>query len=186
MNILALDAAGQPRRWLSFEDAITYHAKGAVVWSLGETVVTFRGGTQRDGTESSLSSPSIIAVKGSGFSLEKMGRVVLTNKTLFARDRHVCAYCGGLFTNGQLSRDHVHPISRGGQDVWTNVVTACIKCNTTKGNKTLESTNLKLLYVPYEPNHYERMILENRNILANQMEYLLAKVPRTSRLWQKH
>jgi 5-methylcytosine-specific restriction endonuclease McrA len=183
MNILALDAAGQPRRWLSFEDAIVYHAKDMVVWSLGETVVTYRGGTRNDGTESRLSSPSIIAIKGTGFSLDKIGKVTLTNKTLFARDRHTCAYCGGLFTNGMLSRDHVHPISKGGQDVWTNVVTACIKCNTTKGNKLIEDTNLKLLYVPYEPNHYERMILENRNILADQMEYLLAKVPKNSRVW---
>lgn len=181
MNILALDVTGQPRRWLSFEDAIVYHAKDMVVWSLGETVVTYRGGTRIDGTESRLSSPSIIAIRGAGFSLDKARGVTLTNRTLFARDRHVCAYCGDTFTNAHLSRDHVHPVSKGGLDVWTNVVSACVKCNTTKGNKLIENTDLKLLYVPYEPNHYERMILENRNILADQMEYLLARVPKNSR-----
>jgi hypothetical protein len=32
------------------------------------------------------------------------------------------------------------------------------------------------------PNRHEHFILRNRRILADQMEYLLAGVPRTSRL----
>lgn len=182
MNILALDASGLPRKWIKFEDAITYHAKGQVVWSLGEPVAKFRGGYQNDGTMSYIESPSIIAIKGKGYSLDKVGRVILTNKTLFARDRHVCAYCGDVFLPSKLSRDHVHPISKGGEDSWTNAVTSCIKCNTHKGAKTLDQSGLQLLYVPYEPNHYENMILQNRNILADQMEYLLSGVPKTSRV----
>jgi len=182
MNVLALDASGLPRRWINFEDAITYHAKGMVVWSLGETLATYRGGVNKQGVESVLSTPSIIAIKGSGFSIEKFGRVVLTNKSLFSRDRHVCAYCGGNFTTPHLSRDHVIPRCEGGADTWTNVVTACKPCNMKKGRKLLEDTSMKLLYVPYEPNHYEHMILLNRNILADQMEYLLSGVPKNSRL----
>ncbi len=182
MNVLALDASGLPRRWINFEDAITYHAKGMVVWSLGETLATFRGGVNNQGVESVLSTPSIIAVKGSGFSIEKFGRVVLTNKSLFSRDRHVCAYCGDHFTTPHLSRDHVIPRCEGGEDTWTNVVTACKPCNMKKGRRLLEDINMKLLYVPYEPNHYEHMILLNRNILADQMEYLLSGVPKNSRL----
>ena len=41
---------------------------------------------------------------------------------------------------------------------------------------------MKLLYVPYEPNHYENMILSNRNILTDQMEYLMSGVPKNSRV----
>ena len=41
---------------------------------------------------------------------------------------------------------------------------------------------MPLLYVPYVPNRHEHFILRNRRILADQMEYLLAGVPRTSRL----
>jgi hypothetical protein len=33
------------------------------------------------------------------------------------------------------------------------------------------------------PNRHEHFILRNRRILADQMEYLLAGVPRTSRLY---
>ena len=42
--------------------------------------------------------------------------------------------------------------------------------------------DMPLLYVPYVPNRHEHFILRNRRILADQMEYLLAGVPRTSRL----
>lgn len=181
MNVLALDSSGLPRAWINFEDAICYHAKGQVVWSLGETVARFRGGYKSDGTQSVLETQSIIAVKGS-ISLDKVGRVALTNKTLFGRDRHLCAYCGDKYSNSSLSRDHIIPRSKGGKDTWMNVVTACLKCNHKKGAKTLEKAGLQLLYVPYEPNHYENMILLNRNILADQMDYLMSGVPKNSRV----
>lgn len=182
MPILTLDASGQPRKWVSYETAITYHAKNMVVWRLGDTIVHYHGGIQNNGIRSVIDSTSIIAVKGTGYNVHNYGNVVLTNKTLFGRDRHVCAYCGGHFTSSRLSRDHIVPVSKGGRDVWMNVVTSCIKCNLKKGNKLLETTDLELLYVPYVPNHYERLILENRNILADQMEYLIAGVPKHSRL----
>lgn len=182
MPILALDVSGQPRKWVSHETAITYHAKNMVIWYLGDKVVSYRGGYKKDGTRSSLDTTSIIAIKGTGYNISNRGLVSLTNRTLFGRDRHVCAYCGDHFSDSKLSRDHVIPVSRGGKDVWMNVVTACIKCNLKKSNKLLENTGMELLYVPYVPNQYERLILENRHILADQMEYLMAGVPAHSRL----
>jgi hypothetical protein len=41
---------------------------------------------------------------------------------------------------------------------------------------------MELLYLPYVPSHFENMILQNRNILADQMEYLIAGVPKHSRI----
>jgi hypothetical protein len=63
-----------------------------------------------------------------------------------------------------------------------NVVAACKRCNTHKGSKTLKEAKLELVYVPYVPNHFEHLILQNRNIMADQMEYLLAGVPKHSRV----
>ena len=48
MTVLALDVSGVPRQWISHDDAITYQAKKAVAWSLGEIVAKYRGGTQTD------------------------------------------------------------------------------------------------------------------------------------------
>ena len=42
---------------------------------------------------------------------------------------HTCIYCGKTYDLSDLSIDHVHPRSRGGEDVATNVVCACTRCN---------------------------------------------------------
>jgi hypothetical protein len=66
-----------------------------------------------------------------------------------------------------------------------NVVTSCKICNSKKGSKTLKDSKMELLYLPYVPTHYENMILKNRNILEDQMEYLMSGVPKNSRVWNK-
>jgi hypothetical protein len=182
MAVLALDVAGTPRSWITNDEAISYHAKNLVVWTLGDVIAKYRGGIQKDGRQSYLETPSIIAVRGSGFDFTRHNRVVLTNRTLFARDRNICAYCGGHFGHSKLSRDHIISRFHGGLDEWTNVVTACFDCNQKKGCKTLRQAGMELLYVPYEPNHFENLILQNRHILADQMEYLLTGVPKHSRI----
>ena len=183
MAVLALDISGTPRQWISHDDAISYWATNSVAWSMGDVVAKYHGGIQNDGTESYLETPSIIAVKGKAFNPYKHKQVALSNRTLFGRDRYVCAYCGKHFPNhNNLSRDHIVPKSRGGANTWMNVVTACKECNSKKGHKSLKEARMELLYAPYAPNHYENMILQHRTILADQMEYLLAGVPKHSRI----
>jgi hypothetical protein len=63
-----------------------------------------------------------------------------------------------------------------------NCITACKSCNGRKGNRLPEEAGLDLLYLPYVPSLHEDMILRGRRILADQMEFLLASVPRSSRL----
>jgi 5-methylcytosine-specific restriction endonuclease McrA len=180
--VLTVDMAGLPQAWVALEDAITYHAKQLVAWSVGGVVREFRGGWQRNGARSRIATKSILAIKGSipGGHFHTPG---LTNALLFARDHQLCAYCGQRFMLRDLSRDHVIPVSRGGRDVWTNSVTSCRRCNTKKANRSPEAAGMPLIYVPYVPNRHEHFILRNRRILADQMEYLLAGVPRTSRLY---
>lgn len=185
-RILTLDASGQPHRWVSHEDAIVYHAKGLVAWQLGEGEgdVLFRGGENRlTGTQSRIVTAPIIAVKGESAAAKRMHKAPsLTNRDLFRRDHHMCAYCGKVFKELHLTRDHVIPRSKGGPDKWTNVVTACETCNHKKDDKLLEECGMELLYVPYAPNRAEALILENRVILACQMNYLLSFIPEHSRV----
>jgi len=183
MTVLALDISGVPRQWISADDAITYHAKSAVAWSLGEIVARYHGGYQEDGTQSYLETPSIIAIRGHGFNPQKHAKVGISNRTLFGRDRNICAYCGGHFANfRELSRDHIIPRSRGGPNTWMNIVTSCRKCNARKGDRLLKEVGMELIYVPYVPCHYENLILQSRTILADQMDYLMAGLPRNSRV----
>jgi hypothetical protein len=187
-RILTLDAHGTPHRWVSHQDAIVYHAKGLVAWQLGEGEgdVLFRGGNNRDtGEQSRIVTAPIIAVRGESTAAKRMHKPPsLTNRELFRRDHFMCAYCGGLFKELSLTRDHVIPRSRGGADKWMNVVTACEKCNHKKDDSLLSECGMELLYVPYAPNRAEALVLENRNVLACQMEYLKSFIPEHSRVWQ--
>ena len=106
----------------------------------------------------------------------------LTNSKLFARDRNICAYCGDDFHETELTREHIIPFGQHGLDTWMNVVTACRACNHRKANRTPEQARMPLLYTPYVPTLWEDFILRNRRILADQMEFLTAHLPRNSRL----
>lgn len=181
--ILKLDSHGQPSKWITWQDAAVYHAKGLVSWSLGENETVIRGGNSRlTGEQSIIRTSSIIAVKGEASGRKRHRPPALNNPELFRRDRHTCAYCGGQFKESKLSRDHIHPRSKGGDDVWMNVVTCCAKCNQKKDDKTLSQAGLVLLYAPYVPSQAEHLILKNRNVLADQMEFLLSFVPADSRI----
>jgi hypothetical protein len=103
------------------------------------------------------------------------------NDLLFKRDRYTCAYCGGIFPRQLLSRDHIVPKVLGGKDHWMNCVTACRECNQKKGAKLVHEFR-PLIYVPYVPCRFEHFILSGRNVLADQHDYLAAKLPRHSRL----
>lgn len=188
-QILQLDIAGNPQRWIDFEDAAYYYAKDMVAWSISGGEFTIYGGVNgASGDTSTLDIETIIAVKsehGNKSAKYAHRTPTLSNRALFRRDHHLCAYCGNIFSPSDLTRDHVIPKSRNGVDRWENVVTACGSCNKFKDARTPAEANMELLYVPYAPSQSEYLILMNRNILANQMEFLLANVPSTSRLIDK-
>lgn len=169
-KVLRLNKAGTPIAWLSWQETATLIVKDQVIWSLGETVFRVRGGYNHKGVRSELELPSIIACDGKVDNHQFTP--ALTNSLLFARDQQLCMYCGVEFPVKELSRDHIIPTSKGGKDVWTNCVTACRRCNNRKGNSTLEQTNMQLLAVPFAPNRYEFFYLSNRDVLADQMEFL--------------
>lgn len=182
LRILGLDVAGNPFKWLTPEEAVHYYASDKVVWDLGDDLQTFHGGIQKDGNQSLIGIKPIVAVRGeTKRSYERSTINTHGNYLLFRRDHHICAYCGDDFEPNNLTRDHVHPRSRGGSNDWVNSVTACKQCNMRKANKTPEEAGMHLLYIPYRPCRWEHFILQNRNVIADQMEYLKAKLPKHSR-----
>jgi len=181
--ILQLDVAGNPSRWINYEQAAFYYAKDLVAWSMGADGFRLHGGKSRmTGARSFLDLNTIIAVRGQLGDKQLFRVPTLTNRTLFRRDQNMCAYCGDEFTASALTRDHITPRSRGGRDVWGNVVASCGPCNKLKDARTPEEAHMKLLYVPYAPNRAEYLILNNRTILADQMDFLKAKVTKESRI----
>ena len=77
-------------------------------------------------------------------------RIMISRKNVLRRDRFRCQYCN---SRDRLTIDHVMPKSRGGRDTWDNLVTACTRCNTRKGNRTPEEAGMPLLRKPFRPSH---------------------------------
>jgi len=172
--ILRLDVSGTPVTWIPWQDAICLYSRDRIAWTAGEQDFLFRGGIcRKTGRRSVIEISSIIAVKHSTHH-KSVRRTIppLTNRELFVRDANICMYCGHRHPDSELTRDHVIPLSRGGHDRWSNVVTACKSCNTRKGNRDPEAARMPLLAIPYVPNWAEYLALSNRRILADQMNFL--------------
>lgn len=99
----------------------------------------------------------------------------VTNTFLFARDGYTCQYCGRtagqLRTRESLTRDHVVPLSRGGTNAWTNVVTACSGCNTRKAHHLPVEIGMQLLHAPLEP-HFVHLSWAVRRLTPIQSKYI--------------
>ena len=181
-RVLSLDANGRILDWMSWQDATCLYVRGAVAWTIGQPCLRIRGGWQRSsGEQSIVELHPLVAARGLARPAAPEPSPALTNTALFARDAHLCLYCGYEFSRHQLTRDHVQPLSRGGRDHWQNVVSACIACNVRKGSRTPTEAGMPLLAVPYRPSWVEHLILSNRNILADQMEFLRSHLPRRKR-----
>jgi 5-methylcytosine-specific restriction endonuclease McrA len=99
----------------------------------------------------------------------------VTNTFLFARDRYRCQYCGRtageLKPREGLTRDHLVPLSRGGSNDWSNVVTACASCNTRKANRLPEEIGMHPLSCPVEP-HFVHLSWAVRRLTPIQARYI--------------
>ena len=178
-----MDAGGIPQGWLNAEEATRQYADNSVIWTLGDPILTMRGGISRaSGKQSIIELHSIIAVKGvAKINLFDVVPVITKHK-LFKRDRGICAYCGDSIDENEAEAEHIIPSSRGGKYTWMNLVVSCRPCNQRKGNRTPEQAGMDLLFAPYQPSLYEDMILKSRNILADQMDFLVANLPKNSRI----
>ncbi len=99
----------------------------------------------------------------------------VTNTFLFARDEYTCQYCGRtayqLPPRESLTRDHLIPISRGGTNEWTNVVTACSPCNTRKSNRLPSEIGMHPMHAPVEP-HFVHLSWAVRRLTPTQARYI--------------
>jgi 5-methylcytosine-specific restriction endonuclease McrA len=95
--------------------------------------------------------PSVISLKE---YVQVSRRPAFTRFNVFLRDRFTCQYCNEPFPTPDLTFDHVIPRSKGGRTEWTNVVTACSKCNLRKGNMSVREAGMIIHRKPVQPNNY--------------------------------
>ncbi|UOQ52746.1 HNH endonuclease [Hymenobacter cellulosivorans] len=74
--------------------------------------------------------------------------IALSRHNIMKRDHFECQYCG---STKNLTLDHVLPRSRGGDSSWTNLLTACARCNHAKGHRTPSEAGLTIRQQPKKP-----------------------------------
>jgi len=159
---LIVDSAYIARSIISVERAFAIHYKGNA-----EVVHHHPERFKLVNADLEIYKPSVIRV----FSYIKkpFQKVPLTRYNIFKRDNYECVYCGQS-DKKQLTLDHVYPRSKGGPNTWSNLVTACKKCNGEKDNLTLEEYG-KTIPKPHKP-HYLMLMKKINHIYEEWKPFL--------------
>ncbi len=168
MGCLALNASFEPLTILTVERALRL-----VIDSKAEILEVDSGRVFRSQWDE-LPCPVVIRLARFVHVPRRFRRQV-TNTFLFARDDYRCQYCrrhrSELRDREFLTRDHVIPISCGGDNGWENVVTACSTCNNRKANHLPEKCGMFPLRSPVEPNHVQ-LVWAVRRVTEVQAKYI--------------
>lgn len=101
--------------------------------------------------------PSVVRLL-KGFRRHKKP-VKFSRVNIYGRDGYACQYCGIKKPIGELTYDHVVPRTQGGKTTWTNIVTACSKCNAKKGGRTPEEAKMRLKKKPVQPKDMPAIVI---------------------------
>jgi 5-methylcytosine-specific restriction endonuclease McrA len=168
MGCLALNASFEPLTLVPPRRAIR------LVLDRKAEILEAEGGRSFRSERRAVPWPSVIRLVRFVHVPRKFRRQV-TNTFLFARDDYTCQYCGtarqALRGRAFLTRDHVVPVSRGGENTWENVVTSCSPCNHRKRDLTPEEAGMPLLSPPVEPN-LVHLVWAVRRVTPAQARYI--------------
>ena len=85
-----------------------------------------------------------------------------TRSLIMKRDGYKCLYCGAT---ENLTIDHIHPASRGGENTWENMATSCGSCNVKKGNRTPGEAGMLLTKQVKRPYNKLHLTINTSNVL---------------------
>lgn len=150
-KVLVLNASYEPLNITSWRRAIILLLKGKAEGLEHNCKMVYTG----------LPLPTVIRLRH--YVRVPYKEIPLTRRNILHRDGHACQYCG--YTGEDLTLDHVIPRSRGGMDTWENMVTACVRCNVKKGNRTPKEASMPLRTTPRRP--YSSLYFEVAKHLKN-------------------
>ncbi|CAN5620683.1 HNH endonuclease [soil metagenome] len=89
--------------------------------------------------------PSVVRLRHYVHVRRNRRETTMKRARVYIRDRYRCQYCGDHRHAKDLTLDHILPRAQGGESTPANLVTACVKCNQRKGNRTPEQARMPLL-----------------------------------------
>lgn len=143
MRSLLLNSSYEPMRIVSWQKAL-------VLWFQGKVEILEYHAVFARSVRASFQLPSVLRLK-TYVGTRPRGRIKFSRENVYVRDDFTCQYCQKRFSPGQLTLDHVVPVSHQGKKDWTNVVAACKDCNQRKANRTPGQAKMPLSREPKIP-----------------------------------
>jgi len=159
LRTLVLTPWMAPHDVISWQQSIvlSYDQKVDVVESY-EATVSSAGNSYEGRPPVVLKVPAVVRLR-KAVKMFKSG-VKFSRPGVLARDRLRCCFCGKRFSPGELTYDHVVPKKTWAGSVherttWSNIVSACRKCNGKKGARTPEEAGMVMHFQPRKPSPEE-------------------------------
>ena len=164
---LLLNATYEPLKVVDWRKAITMLCQGKV-----EVVSEYEREVRSVSVTFKL--PSVIRLLRYITIKRRIDYVPFSRANIYARDDHRCQYCGIEHPVGDLTFDHVLPVSQGGKKNWENIVTSCIGCNRRKGGRTPAQAGMRVIRQPSRPSRSPvvRLTFGFRNAPESWRDYL--------------
>lgn len=143
-STLVLSATFEPIKVVNWQRAMTLFVQGKV-----EIVETYDREVRA--VTFTFKLPSVVRLLRFVKIRVRKDYVPFSRANIYRRDEYTCQYCGQEHATEELTFDHVIPVAQGGRKDWTNIVTACLTCNTRKGARTPEEAGMTLRKLPRKP-----------------------------------
>ncbi|HUV05942.1 MAG TPA: HNH endonuclease [Armatimonadota bacterium] len=141
-EVLVLNNDYEPLNVCNMRRAVVlvYLGKAEILHTNHSVIGTLRG---------PVDSPSVVKLR---YHVKRpMPELRLSRRSILARDNYTCQYCG--HQSRDLTVDHLVPKRFAGKSAWENLVCCCRRCNSRKGDKTLEQANMTLVKQPRRPRY---------------------------------
>mgnify|MGYP003676214207 FL=1 len=146
-DTLLLNADGNPLSVAPLS-TLTWQESIKLIWLDRINVLEWHDDWQVHSPSVTLTVPSVIIVRD---FVKRRFNTNFSRSNVYLRDNYMCQYCKQMFSNKELTLDHVIPRSLGGKTTWTNIVSACKKCN----NEKASHTHIKPYKEPRQPDFYQ-------------------------------
>ena len=131
-DTLLLNADGNPLSAAPLS-TLTWQESIKLVWLDRINVLEWHEDWQVHSPNITMTVPSVMMVRE---YVKRRTNTSFNRSNVYLRDNYICQYCKQMFGHKDLTLDHVVPKSKGGKTEWTNVVSACRKCNNDKASHT--------------------------------------------------
>lgn len=139
LRTLVLNADGRPLKTWPIS-IVAAHEAVSTVWRERASVLETWEDAFFHSPSVSIAVPKVIMLREYA---PIAGEPKFCRRSILLRDRFCCQYCGERFLSHELTYDHVVPRAQGGRTTWTNIVSACLRCNAMKADRPANHSGRK-------------------------------------------